>query len=136
MRTVQIAAVILCVSALGLVRAASPQQTGRESPPPAQPGRGETGRGAAAPAFASPEVLPDRRVTFRIFAPRAEEVRLTGTDIPRNTPGAAMTKSDYGVWEVTIGPLEPGAYRYNFNVNGVSVIDPRSPVTAPPAPGS
>jgi enterochelin esterase-like enzyme len=128
MRTAQIAAVIMCVSALGLVEAASPQQGGRQSPPPAQSGRGETtGRGAAAPAFASPDVLPDRRVTFRIFAPRADEVRLASTDIPRNTPGAVLTKGDSGVWEVTLGPLEPGAYRYNFNVNGVSVIDPRSP---------
>src|ERR1700736_927321 len=123
MTTAQIAAVIISVSVVGLVGAASPQQGGRESPPPAQPGRGEgTGRGAAAPAFASPEVMPDRRVTFRIFAPRAEEVRLGSTDIPRNTPGAAMAKADSGVWELTLGPLEPGAYRYNFNVNGVSVI--------------
>jgi len=38
-----------------------------------------------------------------------------------------MTKAGNGVWEVTIGPLPPGSYRYNFNVNGVSVIDPRSP---------
>ena len=127
MRTAQIAAVMVCVSALGLVGVASPQRGGRESPP-AQPGRDEgAGRGAAAPAFASPEVLPDRRVTFRIFAPRADEVRLAGTDIPRNTPAVAMTKADSGVWEVTLGPLEPGAYRYNFNVNGVAVIDPRSP---------
>ncbi len=28
---------------------------------------------------------------------------------------------------VTLGPVEPGAYRYNFNVDGVSVIDPRNP---------
>ena len=41
--------------------------------------------------------------------------------------GLAMTKADNGVWEVTVGPLPPGSYRYNFNVNGVSVIDPRSP---------
>jgi enterochelin esterase family protein len=37
-----------------------------------------------------------------------------------------LTKSDNGVWEVTLGPLDPGAYRYNFNVDGVPVIDPRS----------
>jgi enterochelin esterase-like enzyme len=126
-RTVRIAAVVM-LSLVGLVTAASPEQGGRETPPPAQPGVGDsTGRGAAAPAFVSPEVLPDRRVTFRIFAPRADEVRLAGTDLPRNTaPGGMMTRADNGVWEITIGPLEPGAYRYNFNVNGVAVIDPRS----------
>ena len=124
----QIAAVMMCLSATGLVSAASSPQGGRDNPPPTQAGRGEgTGRGAAAPAFASPEVLSDRRVIFRIFAPRADEVRLAGTDIPRNGQGVVMAKADNGVWEVTIGPLEPGAYRYNFNVSGVSVIDPRSP---------
>jgi enterochelin esterase-like enzyme len=92
------------------------------------PGQGVgTGRGSAAPAFVSPEVLSDRRVVFRIFSPKAEEVRLVGTDIPRNMQGLAMTKADNGVWEVTVGPLDPGAYRYNFNVNGLAVIDPRSP---------
>jgi enterochelin esterase family protein len=38
-----------------------------------------------------------------------------------------LTKGTNDVWEVTIGPIEPGAYRYNFNVDGVSVIDPRNP---------
>ena len=83
---------------------------------------------APVPAYVSPEVLSDNRVTFRIFAPRAEEVRLIGTDIPRNSQGIAMTKAENGIWEVTVGRLDPGSYRYNFNVNGIAVIDPRSPV--------
>jgi enterochelin esterase family protein len=41
-----------------------------------------------------------------------------------------MTKGENGVWEVTLGPIAPGAYRYNFNVDGLSVIDPRSPATS------
>jgi enterochelin esterase family protein len=93
--------------------------------PPAQPGRG--GRGPQAPAFVSPEVQPDRHVAFRIYAPQAQSVRLTGGDIPGNGQGAALTKSENGVWEVTLGPIGPGAYRYNFNVDGVTVIDPRNP---------
>lgn len=92
--------------------------------PPAQAPGG--GRGAVPP-YVSPEVLPDQRLTLRLYAPRAEEVRLVGTDIPRNTQGLPMTKTENGVWEVTVGPVPPGSYRYNFNVNGVSVIDPRSP---------
>ena len=79
------------------------------------------------PAFVSPEVLADRHVVFRLFAPSAGEVRLVGTDIPRNTRGLAMTKGGDGIWELSVGPLDPGAYRYHFNVNGVAVIDPRSP---------
>jgi enterochelin esterase family protein len=69
----------------------------------------------------------DRRVTFRILAPQAEAVKLSGGDIPGNNQGAAMTKGENGIWEVVMGPLDPGAYRYNFNVNGVSTIDPRNP---------
>jgi enterochelin esterase-like enzyme len=41
-----------------------------------------------------------------------------------------LTKGDNGVWEVTAGPVEAGAYRYNLNVDGVSVIDPRNPATS------
>jgi len=41
-----------------------------------------------------------------------------------------MTKSAEGVWEVTIGPIDPGAYRYNFDVDDVAVIDPRNASTS------
>ena len=37
-----------------------------------------------------------------------------------------MTKGTNGVWEVIVGPIDPGAYRYHFDVDGVSVVDPRS----------
>jgi enterochelin esterase-like enzyme len=121
-RAARIVAMVMGLATIGLASAAAGAQ-GRDNSPAQAAG----GRGAAAPAFRSPEVTSDRRVVFRIFAPKADEVRLAGTDIPRNTQGIAMTKTDNGVWEVTIGPLEPGAYRYNFNVSGVSVIDPRSP---------
>ena len=84
------------------------------------------GRGPQGPQVVSPEVSADRHITFRILAPKAEAVRLSGSDIPGNGQGAGMTKGTNGVWEVTLGPVEPGAYRYNFNVDGVSVIDPRS----------
>ncbi len=87
-------------------------------------------RGFGGPRVVSPEVAADRQVTFRILAPKAEEVRLSGSDIPGVGRGAEMTKDPNGVWEVTLGPLGAGAYRYNFNVDGVSVIDPRNPSTS------
>jgi enterochelin esterase-like enzyme len=93
------------------------------TPPGARGGRGPQG-----PAVVSPEVAADRRVTFRILAPEANSVSLTGTDIPGNGQGAKMTKGGSGVWEVTLGPIGPGAYRYTFNVDGVATVDPRSPV--------
>ncbi|MCL6544564.1 MAG: hypothetical protein K6T61_05010 [Bryobacteraceae bacterium] len=97
----------------------------------AAPARGEVpaarGQMPQIPAVTSPEVLPDKRVAFRVYAPQAQAVRLTASDIPNLGAAAQMTKGENGVWETTVGPVEPGAYRYNFNIDGVAVIDPRNP---------
>ncbi|MHB8520054.1 MAG: esterase [Limisphaerales bacterium] len=111
------------MAAFGLAASALAQPA---TPTPGGRGVG-AGRGPQGPMVVSPEILPDRRVTFRILAPQADNVRLAGGDIPGNGRGAELTKGTNGVWEVTLGPIDPGAYRYNFNVNSVSVIDPRSP---------
>jgi enterochelin esterase-like enzyme len=76
------------------------------------------------------KILADNRIQFRIYAPQATRVLLAGTDIPGIGQGMEMTKRADGVWEVLVGPLEAGAYRYNFNVDGISVIDPRNPLTS------
>lgn len=94
---------------------------------PARPGPGFAGQG---PRVISPEVSGDCKVTFRILAPKAEAVRLSAGDIPGVGQGAQMEKGTNGLWEVTLGPIRPGAYRYNFNVDGVAVIDPRNPATS------
>jgi enterochelin esterase-like enzyme len=112
----------LATTALAALAAA---QEGTPPAPAQQPGRG--GRGPQAPAFVSPEIQPDHHVVFRIFAPNAQAVRVAGGDIPGNGPGTAATKGENGVWEATLGPIDPGAYRYNFNVDGVTTIDPRNP---------
>jgi enterochelin esterase-like enzyme len=92
--------------------------------PAAQPGRG--GRGPQGPVVVSHEV-GDKKITFRLLAPNAQSVKVAGGDIPGNGQGgAAMTKGENGVWEVTLTP-PPGSYRYNFNVDGVTTIDPRNP---------
>src|SRR4029434_8419758 len=61
------------------------------------------------------------------LAPKAESVRLTGSDIPGMGPGKDMTKNDQGIWEITIGPVEPGTDRYRFDLGGVAAVDPRNP---------
>ena len=99
------------------------------APSPAQPPAAPGGRGGQPqpPAFTSPEVLADRRIAFRIYAPDATTVALRGGDIP--APARAdlkFVKAENGVWEATTGAVEPGAYRYVFVVNGVGVIDPRN----------
>jgi enterochelin esterase family protein len=75
----------------------------------------------------SPEVSADRHITFRILAPDAQNVRVAAND---TLPRKDMTKGTNGIWEAEIGPVEPGAYRYTFNVDGVSVVDPRNPAVS------
>jgi enterochelin esterase family protein len=41
-----------------------------------------------------------------------------------------MTKSAEGVFEITLEPLDPGSYRYSFNVDGVTVLDPSNRSTS------
>jgi enterochelin esterase-like enzyme len=83
----------------------------------------------------SPAAGPDRRVTFRLFAPQAQRVELRSPgDIPGvSVRGAALpqlTKNAEGMWETTLGPLPAGAYRYVFVVDGLTVIDSRNPMTS------
>ena len=88
-------------------------------------GGGRGGRGNAAPAIKYCEVLPDRRVTFRLRAPQATQVAVAGDFVQ----GAQlMQRADDGVWSVTLGPLNPAIYSYTFRVNGVSVLDPVNPM--------
>lgn len=112
---------ILVLTAASFAQAPAPAAA-----PPAAP----RSRGPAGPQVTSPEIGTDQKVTFRILAPRAETVRLAAGDIPGVGQGAVMAKGTNGVWEVTLGPLLPGYYRYNFNVDGVSTIDPRNPATS------
>lgn len=74
----------------------------------------------------SPEVHPDRSVTFRIRAPKASEVTLTG-DWLGSAPAPKLTKDDAGVWSVTLGPMEPSIYIYSYTVDGVAMADPINP---------
>lgn len=94
-------------------------------PPSAQ---AQAGRGPQGPRVVSPEVA-NGKVTFRILAPKAGAVKLSAGDIPGVGQGKEMTKNDEGVWEVTLD-VAPGYYRYNFNLDGVAVIDPRNPLTS------
>jgi enterochelin esterase family protein len=92
----------------------------------AQGGRG----GAPQVQVTSPEITADHHITFRIVAPQAQAVRLTATDIPNLGQTAVLSKADNGVWSTTVGPVDPGAYRYSFSVDGVATIDPRNPSTS------
>jgi enterochelin esterase family protein len=83
----------------------------------------EVGARRAGPAVKSPEVAADRRVTFRLLAPEAKAVAVSG-DFGPDVP---MRKGDDGVWTTTVGPLAPEMYVYFFTVDGVRLIDPSNP---------
>ena len=74
----------------------------------------------------SPEVHSDRRVTFRIRAPKASEVTFFGDWMPIGTQ-EKMTKNADGVWGVTLGPIAPSIYIYAFTVDGMTIADPVNP---------
>lgn len=81
-------------------------------------------------SLVSPEVSADRRVTFRVYAPKAQQVAVSG-EYPGSSAPANLTKDESGVWSVTLGPVSPGAYRYAFSVDGAdTVVDPRNPATS------
>lgn len=85
------------------------------------------------PAFSSIEVDSDRNVTLRIWAPNAKKIRVAGGDMPGvspNSPSSELKMGENGVWETKIGPVPSGSYRYLFDVDGLSVIDPRNPATS------
>lgn len=86
----------------------------------------------------SPEVHADRTVTFRLKAPKAEKVQITGDFLPvtrvetpygtMDAPGYAdMTRSGDGYWEFTTpAPLQPELYNYTFVVDSLPVVDPQN----------
>ena len=85
------------------------------------------------PPVRSPELTAGGDVILRLRAPEAASVRLTsGGDIPGLAPGAGaeLTRNAEGIWEITLPRLEPGAFRYNFNVDGVSTLDPSNRLTS------
>lgn len=85
---------------------------------------------AQSPPPTSPELDADRGIHFRIAAPGATTVKLTGSDLPGLGSGKDLSKGTNGVWSIRLGPVPPGSYRYHFNVDGVSVVDPRNPRTS------
>ena len=82
---------------------------------------GRGGGGGRGPQVVSPQVNADRTITLRFRAPNAKEVVTIGEIDGKEHP---MTKDDAGVWSVTIGPLAPDVYNYQFRVDGIIAMDP------------
>ena len=105
-------------------------------------GRGRGG-GRGGPAVVSPQIESDGRVTFRIYAPQASAVTVTG-DLGQGLAAAGgtgdqapqsavtMTKGADGIWTgTTIRRVKPGAWRYLFNVDGAITVDSRNVNVSP-----
>src|SRR5438874_11503747 len=93
---------------------ASPSPTARPAAPP-------------SPPILSPEVHPDRTVTFRLRAPNAKEVVVAFAGSAKRP----MQRDDQGVWSLTTEALDPDDYSYSFEVDGLSMVDPGNPAKVP-----
>jgi enterochelin esterase-like enzyme len=106
--------VFLCIMLSGMV------VFGQWSPPP-----------TPNDTLKSVRLLPDNKVQFSIYAPEASQVTcIVPGDIPAAGFFKPMEKSADGVWKVTIQPVMPGAFRYQFNVDGVATLDPLNTETS------
>jgi enterochelin esterase-like enzyme len=74
-----------------------------------------------SPLIISPEVHPDKRITFRYKAPLAKDVKLSAQFLQQPV---SMKQDTAGVWSVTVDPVKPDIYPYSFSVDGVTVMDP------------
>lgn len=100
--------------------------------PPAKAGEAKPVSTAAprpqpAPVI-SPEVHPDRRVTFRLRAANAKDVSVSG-DWGKDKK--VMTRDEEGVWSVTTEPFEPDLYGYSFSVDGIQMLDAGNSLVKP-----
>jgi len=77
----------------------------------------------------SPEIHGDHSVTFRVKAPEAGEVKLSGDWMPAEgfVPGSVtMQKDEDGLWTYTTDALDPELYGYAFMIDGVRTNDPNN----------
>ncbi len=78
------------------------------------------------PQVSSPVIANNNKVTFSIFSNSANSISVNGSWMGMGE-NAEMTKNSEGVWSVTVGPIEPSMYHYNFIVDGISILDPTNP---------
>jgi enterochelin esterase-like enzyme len=72
----------------------------------------------------SPVIAGDGRVTFQLYAPKAEQVLLR-SEGPAPFANQPLTKGDSGVWKLT-AQVPADLYIYWYDVDGIGVADPRN----------
>jgi 1,4-alpha-glucan branching enzyme len=78
----------------------------------------------------SPEGEVRQPVVFRIVAPEATAVFVTGSFNAWRTVEHRLERKANGIWETTV-PIAPGRYEYKFVVDSVWVHDMTNPVKVP-----
>jgi enterochelin esterase-like enzyme len=96
----------------------------------------EPARPAAAPAarpmfrmpprIISPELQPDNKVTFRVYAKDASKISVSGEWQAGFNASEMLVRNDTGLFSLTVGPLKPELYGYTLTVDGVRTIDPNN----------
>ena len=77
----------------------------------------------------SPEINDDNTVTFRVEAPNATDVKISGDWMPAEgwLPGSeSMQKGEKGIWTYTTEPLDTELYSYTFLIDGFRTVDPNN----------
>ena len=75
------------------------------------------------PSISSPDVHNDNTITFRYFSRNAKKVMLSGEFLKEPKP---LVQDTSGIWSITVGPVEPDIYPYNFVVDSVALADPNN----------
>lgn len=86
----------------------------------------------------SPEIHDDNSVTFRLSAPKADSVFVTGDFLPAEkmktkkgimdgSGKGALKKDENGIWSFTSEPLESELYSYSFVIDGFKTTDSGNP---------
>ena len=78
------------------------------------------------PRIISPELLPDKKVTFRVYDKDAQKITISGEWQAGFGGSETLVKNDTGMFTLTVGPLKPELYGYTFTIDGASTIDPNN----------
>lgn len=80
-------------------------------------------------SYESPVINADKSVTFSLYAPEAQSIKVTGNWMPEHLSEVAMQKDSAGMWTYTTSMLSPDFYSYSFIIDGVAVNDPQNVYT-------
>ena len=77
---------------------------------------------------ASPHIQSSQ-ISFFYYDPthQVESISLVGSFNGWDSRRDLLNSPAPGLWQISIPPLQPGEYRYKFNVDGVSINDPENP---------